>query len=197
VKSNRALTHWNKSQISLENYQNYIARKPQQEKFKLTLIDLLYIRNFKGGNATVNEYEDDINGKLKEYSSVLQSIDKELYDTELVGFIEIDRIIELSTEFLKLGELSATAIDGFKSSFLSTLLHAYFPNSFPILDRRLLINMEIVDKKDADRQGQIKDISTFYPELIRRVHQICNLEKLSLRELDRRYFIKQLPDWSK
>ena len=42
----RATTQWDKSSISYKNYQSYIANKPQ--KFELTLIDLLYISNFKG-----------------------------------------------------------------------------------------------------------------------------------------------------
>lgn len=51
----RTLTQWKKSEISLQNYQNYLSRK--KDKFHLSIIDLLYILNFKGGNATINEGE--------------------------------------------------------------------------------------------------------------------------------------------
>tara|TARA_R110002167_G_scaffold134051_7_gene319389 strand:- start:8521 stop:8706 length:186 start_codon:yes stop_codon:yes gene_type:complete len=51
----RAEKQWQKSKYSFENYINYISRK--KDKYHLSLLDLLYISNFKGGNATINEPE--------------------------------------------------------------------------------------------------------------------------------------------
>ena len=50
---NRTLTGWNKSEISLLNYQRYILKKA--DKFRLGLIDLLYVSNFKGEKITIND----------------------------------------------------------------------------------------------------------------------------------------------
>lgn len=143
-KRNRALTNWQKSEASIKNYRNYIDRKT--DKFQLTLIDLLYVSNFKGGNATINEDEKVIETKLQAYGNILLLIDQEFYSQTLVQLSgsKLERLIELAGNFLGLGKNSETSIDGFKFSFLSALLHIYFPNLLPILDRRLLINLELV-----------------------------------------------------
>ena len=43
-----------------------------------------------------------------------------------------------------------TKIDGFSVSYLSALLSSYFPNLIPILDRRVLMNLNLVVKDDID-----------------------------------------------
>lgn len=53
---------WYKLGISLNNYKNYISRKTTTN---LTLIDLLYISNFKGGNAAIHEEEYALNVRLQ------------------------------------------------------------------------------------------------------------------------------------
>lgn len=80
----KSSTQWEKADVSYQNYIHYIKRKP--EKFKLTLIDLYYIRNFKDGNASIHEKEKLANIKLKKYSEHLRVIHKEFSDKlQLVG----------------------------------------------------------------------------------------------------------------
>ena len=55
----RAIALWTNAARSLKNYQQYIDRK--RTKYELTLIDLLYISNFKGGNASIHEEEGIVN----------------------------------------------------------------------------------------------------------------------------------------
>ena len=71
----REVTNWEKSDISYQNYLNYIAQK--QNRYELTLIDLLYISNFKGGNATINEPELAIHKKLASYSEKFREIEED------------------------------------------------------------------------------------------------------------------------
>ena len=191
----RTLTNWEKSEKSLLNYQKYISRKA--DRFQLNLIDLLYISNFKGGNATINEDERIIEVKLEAYSRVLLSIDKEYSHKTLVQLSDLQRLIELGIEFINLSKKSETAIDGFKSSFLSTLLHSYFPNLFPILDRRLLINLDLISETNLSKDKQVKDIAQFYSNLIEKVQEICRFSNKTIREMDKDYFNKPLPNWAK
>lgn len=77
-----ATTRWINSDISYKNYQNYIKGK-KKDRFNLTLIDLLYISNFKGGNASIHEEEEVVNEKLISYADMLKKIDEKLGNNEL------------------------------------------------------------------------------------------------------------------
>jgi len=186
----RATTQWDKSSISYKNYQSYIANKPQ--KFELTLIDLLYISNFKGGNATINEPEGILNKKLKLYSEILIKIDEDFVGSSLNELSEegLDRLIVFVLEICELTDKTKSSnIDGFSVSYLSALLNTYFPKIIPILDRRVLINMGLVTNADITKQGQIKNIIKFYKPLIKAIHlESINTDE-NIREIDRRFFI--------
>lgn len=193
-----SLTNWNKSEISMNNYQDFLNRK--LDKFDFSILDLLYISNFKGGNATINEEENELSIKLKTYySPIFNDINDEFGDKSLKNLSdkETERLCELSSKILDLTKSKLSAIDGFKTSFLSTLLHAVFPNLYPILDRRLLINMEIVREEDLTKDKQVKKIDTFYSKLIKKVQSEIRNNKLDIRELDKKYFKINLPIWAK
>ena len=189
----RALTQWTKSAISYKNYQVFIDKKT--DKFKLTLIDLLYISNFKGGNATINEPETIIDNKLLFYSQILIDIESKfknkllssLNDTE---FEELEKKITLICKLTLKG--TKTKIDGFSVSYLSALLSAYFPKLIPILDRRVLINLSLVNEDDVTKNGQIKDIQRFYCLLLKEIAILCKKENLSIREIDKSLFTSEL-----
>lgn len=195
--STRTLTQWKKSEISLRNYQNYINRK--KDKFHLTIIDLLYISNFKGGNATINEGEHDLKEKLENYSELFIHIEDKFKNQTLAQTTNFDfeKLIEYIKKLLKLCHTKETAIDGFKASFLSALLHSYFPNLIPILDRRLLINLNLVQQTDLQKNGQVKKIDSFYPILLAKIREISKLKKKTVRQIDKEYFIIKLPNWAK
>jgi hypothetical protein len=189
----RAKTQWEKSAISFINFQNHIEQK--ENKFHLTLIDLLYISNFKGGNATINEPEKQIEEKLKSYSEILLEIENkfsnkslsEINDEELQElYILIQRICILTDKN------SSTKIDGFSVSYLSALLNGYFINLIPILDRRILINMNLVSDNDITKEGQIKNILNFYEVLIYKMRKLSIERKQSIRDMDKAYFIEQI-----
>ena len=183
---------WDKSEISYQNYQEYIRNKT--DYFKLTFIDLLYISNFKGGNATINERESVINQRLIHYSDGFKEIDKS-YHGRIISYLsegEIDDLIKMVEEIVRLTDKESlhSKIDGFSSSYLSALLNAHFPNLIPILDRRLLKNLKIVEDSDEDSQGQIKNIKSFYGSLIKQFAEIVKKTGKSIREIDKEYFSK-------
>jgi hypothetical protein len=190
---NKALTQWTKSAISYKNYQDFIDKK--NERFKLTLIDLLYISNFKGGNGTINEPESTIEYKLTKYSKILIDINEKFKSKTLhqLSDIEIDKLIILITSICNLThKTTATKIDGFGISYLSALLSSYFPELIPILDRRVLMNLTLVTTADIDKYGQIKNIQRFYEQLVKKFAQLCKEEQLSVREFDKYLFTTTL-----
>jgi hypothetical protein len=187
-------TQWTKASISYLNYQEYIKKKGE-DKFALTLIDLFYISNFKGGNATINENENMVLQKLKSYSSILSEIEKKFKNKKLsdLDIVELNQLIDLVNSICELtNKKTSTKIDGFSDSYLSALLSAYFPKLIPILDRRILINLNIVKNKDVNKQGQVKNIRSFYPELLLKIKELSILKNMEIREIDRELFIKKL-----
>lgn len=189
----RAVTQWNKAAISYQNYQDYLASK--KDKFKLTLIDLLFVSNFKGGNATINEILKDIESKLIDYSSVLKKISKEFRDKQLGKLNDSERT-KLKEQIAEMCELTKkdckSKIDGFSVSYLSALMSSFFPNLIPILDRRILLNLELVKNEDVNKQGQIKNIQNFYPHLIDKMYSICSNSDRELREIDKEIFTRKI-----
>ena len=190
ILPNRKLTNWTKSAISLNNYQKYLNRKP--DKFQLTIVDLLYISNFKGGNATINVEEELLNVKLKSYSCILIQIDNTFKKQTLaqISNSDFEKLIDYIKNILRLCQTEETTIDGFKSSFLSALLHSYFPNLIPILDRRLLKNLNLIQSTDLHKSKQVKKIETFYPNLISKIRDLCKSSNQTIRQIGKEYFIK-------
>lgn len=183
----KAIDRWNKSEISYINYTKYISTKT--DKFKLTLVDLLYVSNFKGGYATINEPEEIIEEKLVAYEQLFKEINayfscKVLND---LNDIEVKELIAYSEKLIQLTDnKSVNKIDGFSVSFLTTLLHFYFPNLYPILDRRVLNGLKIITKNNLDTQGQVKNLKEFYSQLILEFRQ--KTEHKFIRELDKELF---------
>lgn len=189
----RALTQWTKSEISYKNYQEYITNKTK--KFELTLIDLLYISNFKGGNATINEPEQSINKKLGAYSKGLLDISYEFSGNSIATLTneQLESLIQKTLDICKLTQKdSETKIDGFSVSYLSALINSYFPTLIPILDRRVLISLGLVEGIDIDKFGQIKNIQRFYRPLIIKFAKLSRSENLCVREIDKILFTKKL-----
>lgn len=193
IIDNRAKSQWLKSSISFDNYQKYIDIK--ETRFHLTFIDLLYVSNFKGGNATINEPENEINIKLKRYSAFLKELFEKFQNKSLndLNTLEIDDLIlSVQNFFNNTVNTGLGKINGFATSYISTLLNMNFPKLIPILDRRVLINLKLVNDKDIDKQGQIKNLLMFYKPLILKMASISKNSGESIREIDYRIFILKL-----
>ena len=188
----RESTRWEKADISYQNYTAYLRRK--RLPYDLSLIDLLFVSNFKGGNASIQESESSINQKLKKYSDDIQKIADRFGKRNLRDLNEIDlKFLQTSCiEFLNLVKKdSLFRIDGFGSSYTSVLLHFHFPKLIPILDRRVLNGAGI--KAKINKQGQIIDLERYYPELIQYFHrELGNRPEIELRILDNELFIKPI-----
>jgi hypothetical protein len=197
MKSNidpRAKTIWDKSDTGYKNYQVYITGKTN--RFELTLIDLLYISNFKGGYAIIGEKEQEVNVKLRVYSEKLREINR-TFDSKKLSQLtdaEIKKLVEdVESVVVLTHKKNSTKIDGFGPSYLSALLSSFFPELIPILDRRILLNLKLADKNDLNSQGQVKSIEKFYGRLIQKIAKIVKKStSKTIRDIDREEFIKKI-----
>jgi len=152
-------------------------------------LDLLFIRNFKAGNASVTEPPDALKVKLRAYGSALRAVHHAFPSRALstLAAKELATVIKLADKTLKLATDPSTSIAGFGPSYVSALLAAFFPRLLPVLDRRVLNGADI--PVELTTQNQVIFIQEHYGTLIRKFHQILQAEpNLELRELDRRWF---------
>lgn len=185
-------TKWEMLNVAMSYFQEYIQGKPT--KYSLSIVDLLHVSNFKGGNASITEPEAQLVQKLDGYAKKL---------VEIGNLIGSQKLIELSAEkreqlktlgmsFLDLTQKAKTNIRGFGPSYASALMAAHFPDVLPVLDRRVLNGAEI--HVEYQSQGQVKNIITYYTKLIDAFHAtLSNEPSLSLRQLDKRWFSKDMP----
>ena len=184
-------TTWELLNNAMEHYQQYIAQK--EKRYELCFIDLLFISNFKGGNASITEPIVTLRQKLDKYEVQLKKIEEQYKNKTLqqLGEGELNKLIELCENLLDLTTKQETKIRGFGPSYASALLSAYFINLIPVLDRRILNGAGIEVKYDT--QKQVKNIKKHYGNLIRACYkELKKRSGLSLRELDREWFTKSL-----
>ncbi len=193
----RAVSNWERATIAYDHYVQYIDGKG--DRFRLSLIDLLYIKNFKGGSAVIAEPVSGLTAKLASYESALRAAHKEAAFYRPLGKIddgEYQDIRRKIVEFVGLADLSTkpdTHIKGFGVSFCSALLHFFFPSSVPILDRRVVNGARIPGAR-IDTEGQITNLLDLYPSLIDHFRECLRTDSsLSVRSLDRFLFIRKIP----
>jgi hypothetical protein len=178
--------------VAMTLFQSYIKSKP--DRFALSIVDLLHVSNFKGGNASITEHEPGLSTKLESYEAHLRNIDSIVCGRKLGKLGDkLEKVKECGVNFLHLTSKEAkTRIRGFGPSYASALLYAFFPDVMPVLDRRILNGAGIPARLDL--QGQVKEISSYYARLIDAFHKVLSQnEALSLRELDKRWFCMDLP----
>ena len=184
-------TRWELLNIAMLHFQQYLNSK--EDRLSLSIIDLLHVSNFKGGNASIIEPLETLDDKLTTYETKLRAIDhafaaKSLRDLDCQETMELIAMCDDVSSFAANKE---SKIRGFGPSYSSALLFACFPELIPVLDRRILngANIEVV----YNSQKQVKKIEKHYGDLI----IVCQLELLnrpllSLRELDKEYFVREL-----
>ena len=185
-------TRWDLLNNTFEAYQEY--RKNQGSEHSLSYVDLLYVSNFKGGNASVGDSRKEVDQTLSKYYQPQLKAIKDSF-----GFIKLqeltpaqyEELSRLATEFVKLTKDTDSKIRGFGVSWASALLALNFPDLLPVLDRRVLAGAGIKEGIEAmnKKGGQVKNIETHYPQLLKRLSLSLNRnEALTLRQLDRKWF---------
>nr|MBC8362142.1 hypothetical protein [Candidatus Desulfatibia profunda] len=196
----KAKGQWEKSATAYSYYRHYLDSKV--DMFNLSIIDLLFISNFKGGSATINEPETTLGKKLNQYCFTLRKIRDQFGQKSLSELYkhEVESLIDLCNQFLMLTKGTNSKIDGFGPSYASTILHFHYPSLIPILDRRALNGANIKDGVETYR-GQVKEIEKHYGKLIKYFYGCLRMNSgQSIRDLDKELFIKPLTEpykWKK
>jgi len=190
-----AVARWRRAQHAYEHYKRFIADKPA--KLALAFADLVFVKNFKGGSAFIDEPVATFDAKLSHYERALRAcdVDPAFAHTLTLATIpdgDYGRVRSTIVAFAALPETPAFKISGFGSSFASALLHFYFPLIVPILDRRALNGSGIPGLR-VNRQNNITKPLLLYPALIDNCRaSLQQNQQLTLRELDRQLFIEEL-----
>lgn len=184
-------TTWEMLNVAMSHFQAHIASK--SDRCSLSIIDLLHVSNFKGGNASITEPVQTLPNKLKHYESALKEIQNS-FDGKALATVSDDEASKLKqkcSNFLALTECQDSEIRGFGPSYASALLAAYFPNLVPVLDRRALNGAGINVERNS--QDQVNNIAKHYGELIDAFrHELKKHSDTTLRQLDKRWFSKPL-----
>jgi hypothetical protein len=184
-------TTWELLNVAMSHYQSHIGAK--SDRCSLSIIDLLHVSNFKGGNASITEPVSALPAKLKHYEKVMLEIE-EKFGRRSLSSLNREEVEVLKTKcngFLALTQPLASNIRGFGPSYASALLAAHFLDLIPVLDRRALNGAGISVVKDS--QGQVKEIAKYYGQLIDAFKQeLSKSPGLTLRELDKKWFSKDL-----
>jgi hypothetical protein len=184
-------TTWDMLNVAMSYFQKHIKEK--ENKFVLSIVDLLHVSNFKGGNASITEPEEDLAKKLVIYSKKLEEIENLVGNKKLVDLSpgELINLKDIGESFLQLTRQDESRIRGFGPSYASALMFAYFPEVLPVLDRRVLngAGIDVI----YDSQKQVKNIISYYARLIEAFSEaLLSNRALSLRELDKLWFSKAL-----
>lgn len=184
-------TTWEMLNVAISHFQDHIGAK--SDLCSLSIVDLLNVSNFKGGNASITEPVETLSSKLTFYEDSLKEIQKIYAGKSLSSLSESEKnnLISHCNRFLSLTADDETKIRGFGPSYASALLSAHFIELIPVLDRRALNGADIEVVKDS--QGQVKNLSIYYGRLIDAFWQkLSETPEISLRELDKKWFSKEL-----
>lgn len=191
--SAKAIGTWDRAEHAYQHYLAYIASKP--DKHALSFPDLVYVKNFKGGSTVVAEPAATLPAKLQQYEQALRAASKDSsFSRSLRGLDdhEFEKVKQAIVAFVALAQRPEARINGFGVSFSSALLHFYFPSLVPILDRRA-VNGANLKGIEVDSQDQVSNLLQLYPALMDYFRsKLCEDPKLSLRELDRHLFSREL-----
>ena len=192
----KAALRWQRLNHTFLAYQDHRSRK-EDSPYALSYIDLLFVSNFKGGNASIGDAHHQVNACLRQhYQPALERIAERFGDLMLVDVKDADRLPELTEQgqaFLDLTQTAGSCISGFGISWASALLALNFPDLFPILDRRVLNGLGLLRSGDLNDAKQVKDRISFYPQLIERMAERAASGGGSLRKLDEALFKVPMP----
>ena len=187
-----AANRWEKARVSYGYLRQFIASKSVPSD--LSVLDVLLVSNFKGGNASIAEPTISLNKKLVQYSLALAGLRERYGELELINVPEsdLDELVLDGEAFLQITLQEETRISGFGPSYASALLNAHLPNVFPILDRRCLSGAGIKGV-EVNSQGQVKRIERYYGSLVRFFWSFLKLHpERSIENIDKELFSKRL-----
>lgn len=186
------MNRWKRANRAYEHYQSYI--KCKYDRYSLSFIDFIFVKNFKGGNSIIAEPIETFYSKANIYEKALRNFSEGpvLNNTlSSMSEAEFEVVKKKIVNFASISEDEDARISGFGASFASALLHFYFPLVVPILDRRVLNGSGIDGVKI--QKGVVSNFLDLYPELIVNFRKrLLDNRGITLRELDLELFQKKL-----
>lgn len=184
------MERWDRLNFAFEYLVHFINTKPIEARYEIAPAELALVSNFKGGHNSVVEPLQNLVVKLPRYSRQLSELGKLVADRDLRQMFQaVEQLSAEAIAFLSLTEQDETAISGFRASYASALLAAYFPQTLPVIDRQVLRGADI--DHDVDASGQVLKIAKHYPALLKRFLAELQIKPdLSVRTLDRQWFIR-------
>lgn len=191
--SKRAASQWDRAQSAYDYYAGFISSK--SDRYALSVVDLVFVRNFKGGSTIVCEPEASLKSKIQLYENDLRDFAK-----KWANFPSLGKVSEASygglrddiVAYVSLPMRNRYHIKGFAHSFVSALLHFHFPNLVPILDKRALNGCGIQGLK-VGYGGNVTNMVELYPHLIDEFRsKLVADPSASLRSIDRGFFVQKL-----
>ena len=184
-------TTWEMLNVAMSHFQSHIKNK--KNRCSLSIVDLLHVSNFKGGNASITEPDNSLPNKLRHYENSLEKIEAQFKGKTLACLNDHEKtqLIDLCKEFLALTQKAESKIRGFGPSYASALLASHFIELIPVLDRRALNGAKI--DVDKDKQGRARNGASHYGELMEAFSVGLQEWKMTLRELDKKWFSEKIP----
>lgn len=152
--------------------------------------DLLYVSNFKGGNASIGDPRETVEQLLIAYANKLREINQN-WGNQALGQLDQGQVHSLSDQlcsFIEMTEAPDTKITGFGVSWATALLALQFPDLAPIMDRRVLKQLKLDPIQTYKSAGRLAYNSDLYRKLLVRMHQELKSKGKSLREMDKFLF---------
>jgi hypothetical protein len=195
---------WERLNVAFGYILDHIVDKEDaDDRYALSLQDLLLVTNFKAGNSVIVEPRHSLAEKLQHFSNVLQEIDDRfgLAPLQHMNDADLGNLGMLCNLLMDLNADDDTRIAGFGYSFTSALAAAHFPDLIPVLDRNVLRGAnELGAGIDFRMRGtQVLNLQMHYEELIRFCHSTLTdppaelqdqLPIHSLRDLDKILFCR-------
>ena len=133
------MERWDRLNFAFEYLVHFINTKPIEARYEIAPAELAFVSNFKGGNNSILEPLQNLVVKLSRYSRQLFVLGKLVADRDLRQMFQtVEQLSAEASAFLRLTEQDETTISGFRASYASALLAAYFPQALPVIDRQVL-----------------------------------------------------------
>jgi hypothetical protein len=155
-----------RSKNAYAHYQNYIASK--NDVYTLSFGDLLYVKNYLGSNSKLTEPPLSCAEKLLNYEDRLRRCAQDEafnLNMRIINNADYLRVRKRIIEFSTLPLRPEFLIAGFDCLASITLLHFYFPNLVPLIDRDAIAR-KIYGEIKTNYYGEISDPRSAFLKII-------------------------------
>lgn len=189
MDDSQEVSTWDNYKVTFDSYQKYLEQKGK-DKRKVDFIDLLYASNYKGGSGSIQEdlSKQESKDKLAHYIKLLKDISDSFEGKDLRS-LDADGLKKLVDYAGYMIDLCRNYhIKGLGVPYCSALFHLQFPNLFPVIDRNVLLGLNIIKPEILQKSGQVWKIEKYYIPLLEKMYVHVRENQKSLRDADKDLF---------